>query len=423
MEKTLISNLKDDYDLYIEDLRKFMQIASVANNKEKVIHALNYLIDLAEDFGLAAEVVCDNQIGIIEYGQGQEVCGVLCHVDVVDANSEEWQYDPFDLTIVDDIMYGRGIVDGKGVCLLILYILKHFKENNIQTKHKIRMIIGSQEEVVWNDIKQYKEEYELPNYGFTPDGFFPIQNAEKGLLDLAFEFEKENIETISAGNATNSVPSNFDIIVDGEEYHFSGQSAHSSTPSEGVNAIVEGCKTLALKHSNFLFDFVNKYLADSYGEKFDLRQDDIVNEEHNNRTTIVPTMIEDGIEQLFLSVNVRLAHSNTYDKLITKLDEIADDYQFIYQKFDYIPPINIDPQTSFVQKLANAYESVTNLTPEFIFASRTSYAKAIPNFVCFGPILVGRTDTSHSSNEQMSVADLMTIYEIYFRALYELCVK
>ena len=420
MKQDRYKNIKDDYDLFIEDLNKFIQIRSVSNDKEKVSHALNYLIDLASDFGLAAKTVCNNQVGVIEYGSGAKTFGILCHVDVVGANESEWDFNPFTLTRYNDHLYGRGILDGKAPCLMMVYILKYFKEMSLKTNHKIQLIIGTHEEIVWDDIKAYKQEFALPDYGFTPDGFFPIQNAEKGLLDLAFSFDKANIASISAGSSTNCVPSAFNLVIDGNEYEFSGKSVHSSIPSLGENAIVLGCRELAKEHSHFLFDFVNDYLADIFGIKFGLRQDDIVNDEHNNRTTIVPTMLEESQDELFLSVNIRLAHSNTYDKIIAELNEIKDDYQFEYQEFDYIKPINIDPEANFIKRLSNAYEKVTGLETEYIFASRTSYAKAMPNFVCFGPILVGSNDTSHQPNENISEKDLFAIYDIYYNALLEM---
>lgn len=420
MRNQIVNALKDDFDLFEEDLRKLMQIQSISNHKEKVIHALNYVVNLAKNFGLDADTYIDNSVGVVEYGQGPQVCGVLCHVDVVKVNEDKWDYNPFDLSIVDDILYGRGIVDGKGPLLMILYILKYFKQFDIKVANKIQLIIGTQEEVVWTDIEDYKKEYRLPDFGFTPDGFFPIQNAEKGLLDIAFEFEKDNIESISAGKATNMIPSTFDIDVDGHDYHFSGKSYHSAFPEKGKNAIVSGCQQLINSHSNFLFDFVSDYLSDMYGGKFNLRKDDIVNEEHYNRTTIVPTMIEDGMDKLFLSVNIRLAHSNTYDKIIDTLEHIKEGYQFTYTCFDYIKPIYIDPKADFVRKLAKSYETITNLEVEYLFASNTSYAKALPNFVCFGPVLVGEKDTSHLPNEQMKMSSFFKVFNIYCAALLNL---
>ena len=65
-------------------------------NKE----ALDYILNKGEEFGFKIKNV-DNYAGHIEYGSGKEILGILAHLDVVPVTKEEWDQDPFLLTIKD----------------------------------------------------------------------------------------------------------------------------------------------------------------------------------------------------------------------------------------------------------------------------------------------------------------------------------
>ena len=49
--------------------------------------------------------------------------GIIGHLDVV-PEGEGWTYPPFELTIRDDILYGRGTIDDKGPVIASLYAIK-----------------------------------------------------------------------------------------------------------------------------------------------------------------------------------------------------------------------------------------------------------------------------------------------------------
>ena len=58
------------------------------------------------------------RIGWVEFGEGDRLFGILCHLDVVPVG-DGWDSDPFTLAFRADetgreAMYGRGIVDDKG---------------------------------------------------------------------------------------------------------------------------------------------------------------------------------------------------------------------------------------------------------------------------------------------------------------------
>ena len=76
----------------------------------------------------------------------------------------------------------------KGPIISALYAMEAIRKLNIPVKKKIQLIIGTQEEVEWTDMYEYVKKYSLPDYGFTPDGQFPICNKEKGYADIVFKF-------------------------------------------------------------------------------------------------------------------------------------------------------------------------------------------------------------------------------------------
>ena len=75
----------------IKDTQSFLRINSVLNEEEAspeapfgkgIEEALQYLLHKGKDDGFITKNV-DHYAGHIEHGQGDELVGILCHVDVV----------------------------------------------------------------------------------------------------------------------------------------------------------------------------------------------------------------------------------------------------------------------------------------------------------------------------------------------------
>ena len=47
------------------------------------------------------------------------------HIDVVPADAAEWSVDPFGAEVIDDVIYGRGAADMKGMDAIMLTALEH----------------------------------------------------------------------------------------------------------------------------------------------------------------------------------------------------------------------------------------------------------------------------------------------------------
>lgn len=420
MKQLIYDKFVEQFGQYKKDARKLISIPSVSEDKDNVTKSLQYIIELARTFDLHAYTVLDNRVGVVEFGEGSETFGLLTHTDVVPVEDADWHYPPFDLTEIEGVLYGRGIVDDKGPIVLMLYILKIMKEVNFKPSKKIQLIIGTQEEVVWTDMYDYVKEFKLPDFGFTPDGEFPIQNAEKGYLDIKLTFDKDNIEKVDAGNATNSIPSSFSCEINGITYNATGKACHSSQPENGVNAIFKGINLIDREDQHKSFAFLEKYFEDCNGRDMGIYEENYVNGDILNLTALSPNIIRMEDDKIAVYINFRLALKDTYDKIISFLDSHKEEYEFTYEVLDLMQPIYVDENLPFIQTMKKEYDAVMDTDVKFDLAFGTSYAKAMPNFVSFGPMFEGSLDTCHEANEQILVDELLKAQKIYINTICEI---
>ena len=82
----------------------------------EIARALEYVLAWGERHGFTTKNL-SGYAGHLEYGTGDELVGVLVHLDVVPAG-EGWRYPPFSGTVADGKIYGRGANDDKasGCC-------------------------------------------------------------------------------------------------------------------------------------------------------------------------------------------------------------------------------------------------------------------------------------------------------------------
>lgn len=177
-------------------------------------------------------------------GQGEETMGILVHLDVVGiGDREKWTNDPFEGVQCDGYLWGRGTEDDKGAAIMSLYAMKAVQELNLPMHGKVWLIVGTSEEGKWTDIASFKKEFPVPNYGFSPDGRFPIFNIEKGYADITLDFfrdGKREIKKLHAGDSPNTIPSKAKITLpDGKNVTVHGKATHSSVPKSGDNAIIK----------------------------------------------------------------------------------------------------------------------------------------------------------------------------------------
>ena len=108
--------------------------------------ALHTALQMMSELGFKTTNV-DNYIGYGEIGEGDEVIGIIAHLDVVPADIKDgWHSDPFTMIEKEGIVYGRGVSDDKGGVVASMMALKIIKESKIPLHKKIRLILGTNEE-------------------------------------------------------------------------------------------------------------------------------------------------------------------------------------------------------------------------------------------------------------------------------------
>ena len=160
-------------DELISNLLELLKINSVLVENETVegkvypfgignYKCLEFTKNLATKMGFKAEIVDDVALEV-EYGDGDEVVHVLCHLDVVPAIGS-WTNPPFEPVIKDEKIFGRGTSDDKGPALASLYALYTLKEMNVKVDRKIVLVFGTDEESGSRCLKKYYASRKMPNY-------------------------------------------------------------------------------------------------------------------------------------------------------------------------------------------------------------------------------------------------------------------
>ena len=400
----------------LKDLKGLMEYKSVSDDRECCKAALRYVLDLAKGFGLKTSLGKYGDVGVVDLGEGPETLGILVHVDVVaEGNPKLWETEPYTLTEKDGMLYGRGIVDDKGPVIASLYALKRLKEANLPLKKKIRLIVGTSEETQWTDMEHYKEEFSIPDYGYSPDGNFPIYNRENGYMDVELVFEEELPEGTGGfwgGSAANSIPSRAGCTLNGKALEFTGKAAHSSAPELGLNAINLMCKELAGKADLKFVKVINRYFPEGvYESRIPYKKKDGRFSEPGD-LTIVPTLLKQEGSLVSINFNVRQCFEISGKAILAALEEKGREEGFKLRTTENQEPIWVDENQPWIRRMKRITEDY-GMSSECLFAPGCSYAKSMEDFVCWGPVFPEDPDCAHMENERQSLESFLKTVDIY----------
>ncbi len=462
-----IDYLKDEI---IEKTQELIRIPSVYSNSndplklfgENANKALEYILDLGKKLGFRTKNL-DGYCGYIEFGEGEELIGIIGHLDVV-PEGEGWTFPPFSATISDNKIFGRGAVDDKGPVISSLYAMKAVMEN-CKIHKRVRLILGLNEEKDWKCIKHYKEIEEIPNFGFSPDADFPCIYAEKSILNCSLSMKYENSNPFSTiqikeidckNNALNVVPkfcstiitideskikmqdfienikelitkNNFEIDVYkmGEQQlklTSHGVQAHGAHPDLGINAISRLIVILSqiFKHynvSNELFDFFNRYI----GTEYDGKSLGIHVEDESGKLTLNVGHLSLKDSRLEMGMNIRIPIHTSVDFVKENFLKYCNLYPNLnFCDKHHTPALYIPKDNILITTLCKIFHEVTNLDADPIAIGGATYARAFKNCVSFGANLPGHKDMCHQTDEFIDIDNLILSCKIYAKAIVEL---
>lgn len=426
-----------------------------------VKEALSFMLDLAESDGFSVKNV-DHLAGHIEFGEGEELVGILCHVDVV-PEGDGWSVDPYGAEIRDGKIVARGALDDKGPTMAAYYAMKIVKELGLPLSKRVRMIIGTDEESEWRCVDHYFKHEEMPTMGFAPDADFPIIYAEKGIADIEVQQEINNkltvgevvVESFSAGRRKNMVPdfatcsltvgekqieivqefidfvkkndlpNNYYIESGNLILEVEGISAHGMEPKNGKNAgiyLAEFLSTITIdEQATHFFQFVTRYFkSDSRGKAFGINYADEITGELTVNVGVLTYSRTNGGQ---LGLSLRYPVTNETDKMMDTLTSVLNMEGLVVSYFSDSKPHYVDENDVLIQTLKKVYEEQTGEKAELISIGGGTYARSLTSGVAFGPLFPGRPDIAHQKDEYMYVDDLLKATAIYAQAIYELAGK
>ncbi|MFC7061471.1 dipeptidase PepV [Halobacillus seohaensis] len=453
-----ISSISEQYQMeYIRKLFPLLEIPSVYTESENYLYgkpiddALNYLLDVAKEDGFIVKNV-DGQAGHIEFGDGEDIIGILGHLDVVPAG-EDWNTLPFSPILKNGNIYARGVQDDKGPVMAAYIALKILKDQGFQPKKRIRLIVGTDEERDWKGIEHYFKKESMPEFGFSPDASFPVIHAEKGLLDDYFTFPVEQVDhnsllLLTSGDRLNMVPdfARAEVILTNDidekfadflklnnltgsikyddnltKITIDGKPAHASTPERGVNAAIKllnFLKTIGLSHHHHkLVSLIHDSLEDTSGKGLQCSYKDDVSGELTCNMGMIHWENGKGCR---VGINVRYPVTIGSLKIVGKLERFAKAGEGSHDIYDHLEALHIKKEHPYVQTLLEVYNNVMNEDETPKSMGGATYARALKSGVAFGALFKDSPDTAHQKNEHVRMDDMMKSIMIYAKSLYQL---
>ncbi len=418
-----------DFDLFIDHLATLISYKTVLSEPKKDApfgienkKALDFFLSLARSFGFKATNY-DGYIGEITFGEGEEI-GIIGHLDVV-PEGDGWKTDPYTLTEIDDTYYGRGVSDDKAPLLQCLFALKELKDSGTLINRKFRLIVGCNEESGWKDVDYFNTISTFPEYGFSPDGDFPLSYAEKGMTEIEFYLPKlKNFSNIVGGTVVNAVCAkasakiigNVDKIIlekhglclekDDTVMSF-GISAHGSSPHLGKNALKE-------MFSAFI------ECGENLGEIYDVIFNDSLGicklNNEQGFITLSAGLIREDDNFVIITCDCRIPAPFTLKDVTDRLDQSS----LVYKTHTRHEPVMVEKDGWFVQTLLNAFNFVTGEKATPLSMGGSTFARAFKKGCAFGPAVKSFANDIHNANERVSKKLLLQNYEIYKKAIFDL---
>lgn len=443
--------IDDGFDGLVSDLQKTLSYRTEASGYdpdaehpfgEHMTEALDAFLDMAKSHGFITRNI-DNMAGYIDTSDDASLplYGLMCHLDVVPAGDRaKWIHPHYGGVQENGRIYGRGSLDDKGPAVVALHAMKAVRDSR-NLKSRFRLIVGLDEETgAFRCMKRYLKTEEIPLYSFSPDGAFPLINAEKGILRLTVEkhFDEKRtnggkaIERISGGVRTNIIPdAAFAVLkgdfphhategigIDGEKIVSRGKAAHVKYPDKGDNAILKLLSYLAslgidTPLGRYVRDLHTLFPGEYNGKSLQIASEDSI----SGSLFCSLSIIEADESQCVLKIDIRHPVTVKGDDIVAKLKNVFGVFGATVSVDSRNEPLYMPESDPFVRLLLDSYASVTGDEAKPLYTAGGTYCRDMPNSVSFGIVFPGEEPVAHMANEYVNVDSLKKAAHIYAEAL------
>lgn len=429
-EKKIRDIIEKNKPLMMETLRALISIESVATHEKNSHHpygeecakALTFMLQTAHQMGFDTTNY-DFRAGTADWDKnlGNPLLGILCHLDVVPAATEEWSCHPYTMVVKDGCIYGRGAIDNKGPAVAVLYAMYALKQAGVKLKKNVRFFFGCDEESGSSDLAYYRKIEKMPPMVFTPDGSYPIINVEKGMMRFTFSKKiKSEVVSMNAGSAPNAVPSSAKAYLSNGRYElYNGVAAHASTPEAGANAITGLMKLLADKEGYNVAKEMCQLFPHGFtgGEGLGIACSD----EESGRLTCTLSMMKIKNGVMTCTADIRYPLCTTKEHIEKTVRERLSQFGFDMNIQIVTDPHKTSDDSDLVKALISVYENETGEAGECISIGGSTYVHDIQGGVAFGAEMPGFDSRMHGIDERIPIELLMATTRMIADAIVKLC--
>ena len=311
------------------------------------------------------------------------------HTDVVPSGPEEsWFSPPFEPTLRDGMLYGRGAADMKTSIAAFITATEAFVEDHPDHAGSIALLITSDEE------------------GVAVDGTVRVVEA--------LQARGETLDYCIVGEPTSNKLVG-DMIKNGRRGSLSGTlivqgvQGHIAYPHLVKNPIHMAAPAIA-ELAGTVWDSGNDYFPPTSWQISNINGG-------TGATNVVPGTVE-------ILFNFRFSTASTEQELKDRVHAILDKHKVTYElQWELSGKPYLTPKGSLVAAISRAIEQSYGITPELSTSGGTSDGRFIadicPQVIEFGPL----NATIHKLNECVAVADIEPLKFTYQRTLENLLVK
>ncbi|HLN89435.1 MAG TPA: M20/M25/M40 family metallo-hydrolase, partial [Candidatus Binatia bacterium] len=331
---------------------------------------------------------------------------LLSHLDVVAANPSEWSVNPFDGTVKNGYVYGRGAYDMKGMIAVEVLTLKLLRKNKVPIKGDVVLAATADEEKGGEEgagylLKNHKEKLWCP-YVLNEGGglaipqkngnVYPVQTAEKGILWFKIKAKGTPGHGSTPNLADNAIVRMNKVITKIGEYK--PETVYVPTLKQYLREISKINPDLETDFYRLLADpKQSEQILDELSKKDKALAEEI---RPRTKTTITPTIIHGGVKENIIPsecetvFDCRVLPGQSVEATLSTIKTLLKDVGMdklsfeIIQMHDGNESTTQTPLYGIITDVLQEFEPICGVTPTLTTGGTDSRFFRETGSVCYG---------------------------------------